>query len=112
MILLAIASFCKECVSSFVYYSRQNNTSCVVGIGGLMNIACSVILPILLIVSIVALKAVWWLPACIISAGWGCAKLIGMIPFVSAIVWIVAYIGLPVSVIWTIIEMINQYNLQ
>lgn len=109
LILFFLASFFQECVGSFVYQARQHNTSCVVGMGALMNIITSLVMPILLIVSIVALKALWWMPAILIFGGWASAKIISMIPFINIIV-IVAYIGLPVTLIWTIIEMINQYN--
>ena len=110
LILLAIASFCKECVGSFVYFSRQNAGNIVVELGALMNIIMMIGLPVLVVLSIFLLKAVWWMPIVAVIAGWVAAKIIGVIPFFNMIMWMVAYIGLPVSVVWEIIEMINLYN--
>jgi hypothetical protein len=110
LILLAIASFCKECVGSFVYFSRQYDGNIVVELGALMDIIMTIGLPVLVALSIFLLNAVWWMPAVAVTVGWLSAKIIGVIPFVNIIMWMVSYIGLPVSVVWEIIEMINLYN--
>ncbi len=111
LILLTVLSFCKGCVGSFVYYSRQNSTSCVVGFGGLMNIICTIGLPILVVLSITLLQIVWWAPIVAVISGWVEAKIIGIIPFVNMLMWMLSYIGLPISIVWTVIEMIKLYNL-
>lgn len=108
LILFFLASFFQECVGSFVYQARQHNTSCVVGMGGLMNIVSMIALPIILVVNIVVVKVVWWMPAVAISVGWLSAKIIGMIPIVGSIVWMIAYAGLPISLTWLIIELIHM----
>lgn len=104
-ILFAVAAFCKECVGAFVYLSRDNSTSCVVGFGGLMNILSTIVLPILYIVCLVKLDIEWWHPIVACLSGWATAKILSLIPFLNAVLWMLSYIGLPASLVWLAIEI-------
>lgn len=108
IVLLFAVSFFKECIASFVYLSKQNAQSCVVGLGGLMNIIMMIGLPILLILSITIMDAVWWKALLSVLAGFVCARIIEYLPFINMLFWMLSYIALPTSVVLVIIEIVNM----